>query len=62
MQRWTGTVDEDYPDLQPLDLSQVGFLSLLQPPPLCILLLNELHLSGETRGRGESNVLSRCVC
>lgn len=60
--RWTGTVDEAYPDLQPLDLSQVGFLSLLQPPPLRILLLNKLHLSGETRGRGESNVLSRCVC
>lgn len=34
-----------YPDLQPLDLSQVGLLSLLQTPPLRILLLDELHLS-----------------
>lgn len=40
-----------YPDLQALDLGQVSFLSLLQPPPLRILLLGELHLSGETRWR-----------
>ena len=40
-----------YPDLQALDLSQVSFLSLLQPPPLSILLLDELHLSGKTTGR-----------
>lgn len=50
-----------YPDLQSLDLSQVSFLSLLQPPPLCILLLDELHLSGGTGGRGHGYVLSRWV-
>ena len=41
-----------YPDLQALDLSQVSLLSLLQPPPLRILLLDKLHLSeaaGEQR-------------
>lgn len=50
-----------YPDLQALDLSQVSFLSLLQSPPLCILLLDKLHLSGGTSGRGDCNVLCRCV-
>lgn len=40
-----------YPDLQALDLGQVSFLSLLQPPSLSILLLDKLHLSGGRRGR-----------
>lgn len=47
-----------YPDLQALDLCQVSFLSLLQPPPLCILLLDKLHLSEETRRRRDGDVLS----
>lgn len=55
-----GFTDVVYPDLQSLDLSQVSFLSVFQPPPLRILLLDKLHLSGETRGRGDRNVVSRC--
>lgn len=42
-----------YPHLKSLDFSQMSFFSLLQPPPLCILLLDELHLPGLQRSTAE---------
>lgn len=50
-----------HPDLQSLDLSQVGLLSLLQTPPLRILLLDKLHLPA-TDAPEEAVSVCGCVC